>query len=952
MKHRLKYLTFALVVFTLLGIGIAAPAHAGAADLTPGGSCQLTPIGCKDPITNKPVEITKACPSSMRGFPTTRDPNLINLPMPDNNFVQCEINWAKANGAYVPGMPENGGGSAGVADYCHRNFTSTYLTRCNNGYADGAGAECGKDDVCKVGAYARIQLDKQGQNNSTLNPATNAAQEYCDGKTGKAHKACIAGYQGQVNGKDKDEACKNLDGDLLATCQSAWTKAKSDADGGGDDAQIGCEANVNPLSWVVCPVISMMSAAIGATDNLISQQMVLPADDIFCLNSSGNKDTCDAYYSAWASFRNIALGLIVIATLIVVIAQAVGMDILDAYTIRKMLPRILVAAIAITLSWPLMNFAVTLSNNLGFAVRDLITAPFRELNNTVSFSGDWEAVFAGGGAALIGVVAGVAALGILLSYVATAGLAVLIAILVLVVRQIVIIAFVIISPIAIIAYVLPNTERIFRMWWESFSKALLMFPLIIAFIATGRVFSAVALSNSQSLLTQITALVAYFGPYFAIPLTFRMSGSIMGGVGNAINQRGQPAFARLSQYRKDKGAAKLKNARAGQLFNEDFGRFKYRGRETGIAKMANKLAVNVTDQDELLPYRLGKEREFKRGPLKGKRFKGVWGARGYSADLQDQLDNRAMDESSKLTQEIASKGGMHYEGWRGVAGDISSYKGSITRQRQDGSTYSVPVSQALTDAGFSAATPPSDINDFRRMGHILKQSDSDKERQGGNDILEHAGTLASAKRHPDMEYADTQVAGLLAMASAGRIEHEPGAAIANSIKKRVNPGVAQRALKSAQSAASRTERPDMRDGHAFILNANGEWESVFSEANHRSQTAYGNVKSIKGQAWSGAKAEAVTAAAPTIVAMAKGQAADGEDSIDPLDIEAVHEMIEQGIRNPYNDAGQRAEWRKIKEQANITSEDGPVYTADEARRLGLEQPPTPEPAPEPQQQHE
>jgi hypothetical protein len=69
----------------------------------------------------------------------------------------------------------------------------------------------------------------------------------------------------------------------------------------------------------------------------------------------------------------------VIAGLVVVIAQALGTELLDAYTLRKVLPRILIAAVGITLSWQLMEFFVTLTNDLGYGVRHLTSAPFGHL---------------------------------------------------------------------------------------------------------------------------------------------------------------------------------------------------------------------------------------------------------------------------------------------------------------------------------------------------------------------------------------------------------------------------------------------------------------------------------------------------------------------------------------------------------------------------------------------
>lgn len=370
--------------------------------------------------------------------------------------------------------------------------------------------------------------------------------------------------------------------------QDAWDKAVKDAGlgdtvagagpsgggGGGGASDLGCEGTANPLSWIICPVVNdLLVPAIEKTDALITQQMVVPTQDIFC----ANQDKCDDYYSAWAHFRDIALGLLVAVAMVVIVAEGIGMEILDAYTIRKVLPRLLVAAICITLSWPLMNFAVTLSNNLGFGVRDLIVAPFHNLSDTINLNifGSGAGNLIGGFVALLigGAVVLIAGLGILLSYLATAGLAVLVAILVLVLRQLVIIMLVIVSPVAILAYVLPNTQRVYKVWWDTFLKTLLMFPMIAALIATGRVFSAVALSgNEGNLFDQIIGFVAYFGPYFMIPLTFRFAGGIMSGVGNFVNSRAQPGFQRLSQFRGNRMKSRAEDAFVhGKLLNDTRG---------------------------------------------------------------------------------------------------------------------------------------------------------------------------------------------------------------------------------------------------------------------------------------------------------------------------------------------------------------------------------------------
>lgn len=402
-------------------------------------------------------------------------------------------------------------------------------------------------------------LQKQGEASVACKKAANndsgdikyCAEFFVDGyhnPTKDASTFCLtAGDQGLCTaGFTAGQNVKKTADKQAATNQSSTTST-SNTDTSNIE-KLSCDYTSSTISWLVCPMVDAMVKFIGAADNIITSQLSVNTNDIFCDNSSysdaaSNPKTCEDYYNAWKSFRNIALGLMLIAGLVILIAQALGLEILDAYTIRKTLPRLLIAAVAITLSWPLMQFGITLANDLGYGIRTLIYQPFSNLNNEIkfTFSGGAGAVFLAGGA--------VAAFGILglLSYAATAALAVFVAILVLVIRQVAITVMVILAPVAIVCYILPNTQRVYKLWWESFSKALLMFPLIAAFIAAGRVFSAIALQGGT--ISQMVGFVAYFAPYFLIPLTFRMAGSFMAQVGGFVNDRGRGGFDRLSKFR-------------------------------------------------------------------------------------------------------------------------------------------------------------------------------------------------------------------------------------------------------------------------------------------------------------------------------------------------------------------------------------------------------------------
>jgi hypothetical protein len=326
----------------------------------------------------------------------------------------------------------------------------------------------------------------------------------------------------------------------------------------------------NPLNWLLCGAIDGMSDIIGFADSAITSQLSVGtsnnSDDpnqIFCDSNTPTSDdqTCQAYHSAWSNFRDIALGLMVIAGLVILISQALGMEILDAYTIRKTLPRLLIAAIAITLSWQLMGFFVQLTNDLGYGVRALIYYPFTSaglIHDRLTL----DSGFSANGVSLLALIGGLALgpFGIL-SLAATGALALLIAFFVLVLRQIAIIVLVIVAPIAIFAYILPNTQNIWKLWWDSFSRALLMFPLIAAFIAAGHVFSLIAVSGTDpSPLDIFAGFVAYFAPYFLIPATFKLAGGAVRQIGGFVNDRSRGGFDRLRNFRANQTKRRMGNA--------------------------------------------------------------------------------------------------------------------------------------------------------------------------------------------------------------------------------------------------------------------------------------------------------------------------------------------------------------------------------------------------------
>lgn len=376
--------------------------------------------------------------------------------------------------------------------------------------------------------------------NSTTDTAEKGTWTLLSGLFGDARKCTPATSQLAVANPEKGPA-----------------KLNKTSTGGGDastDPNLDCNVKLtNPLSWVLCPLIKMATSVIDGLDKAINGWLTVDQNKIFeedCSNG-GNQDckTAAAYHSAWGTFRDFALALLVIFGLIMVISQALGLEIFDAYTVKKVMPRLVVAIIGIALSWELMRFFIITTNNVGLGLRQVIYYPFKDFPQQQLQLGAGSSVAVGilGGTAIAAM--GFLALG---SFALTAMLAVAVAFFVLIIRQLLIVMLILFAPIAIACYVLPNTNKVWKIWYESFSKALLMFPIIVAFLSLGRVFAVTSIGGNISAapaISQLVGFAAYFLPYFTIPLTFRFAGGALGTLGNFVNDRNKGVFDRLKKYR-------------------------------------------------------------------------------------------------------------------------------------------------------------------------------------------------------------------------------------------------------------------------------------------------------------------------------------------------------------------------------------------------------------------
>ncbi|HET6864207.1 MAG TPA: hypothetical protein VFH37_03360 [Candidatus Saccharimonadales bacterium] len=308
--------------------------------------------------------------------------------------------------------------------------------------------------------------------------------------------------------------------------------------GNTSDTASSC-TNDATLSWIVCPVVNGLSKSADTMNSFVESQ----------LNFSVKENLSDSVHKAWTIFRTLTSIIIVIVMLVMVFSQAVGGGPFDAYTVRKLLPKLVAAIILMQISWPICIYIISLANDAGQAIGQLMAAPFGgphalELGALLQ---RWNTA----GAAVVGlvttggVIAAIVAGGFLIELgwplLILAILLIFIAIVVdfavLLIRNALIVLLVMTAPLAAIAFVMPGLDNYWKKWKENFIRVLFFFPLVIALIYGGRIFAwIVAGLGTPGPLDLIMILAGFFGPYFFLPKAFKWAGPGVAIAADAINK--------------------------------------------------------------------------------------------------------------------------------------------------------------------------------------------------------------------------------------------------------------------------------------------------------------------------------------------------------------------------------------------------------------------------------
>lgn len=437
--------------------------------------------------------------------------------------------------------------------------------------------------------FVGIEGFRFGEDGSTLDGGDTAC---CGDGAGRSKKGYIPFEDGDYNidtlalmkaikhegdpGVDEGESFDEENEEVAAAVEAGTASLTGDAigDGDGEDAP-SCASSEGGIGWIICPVANWMIAKLTDFKNVTLNNLLEVNVEPFRNGSNPLRETFN-------NVLTIANVLFVLVFIFIIIAQTTFTNI-DAYTIKKILPRLVIGVIATQLSFFLVGILVDISNVLGKGVGSLVSSVGG--GGSGAFSGSIEFL---GGSTIEDLGAGLAVGGFLIWLLITTLPAILIIalaiMLTLIFRQAIISILIVVAPLAFVSWILPNTEKYFKMWVNTLAKVLLMFPLIMLLISAGQLTGSLltsgdvlshdaADSDVAKSLQAFGSLILTFAPYALIPYTFKFAGGAMGAIAGKINAAGakggvgvtKKIASKQNEYRKKTaaGATRLGSMRRG-----------------------------------------------------------------------------------------------------------------------------------------------------------------------------------------------------------------------------------------------------------------------------------------------------------------------------------------------------------------------------------------------------
>ena len=310
----------------------------------------------------------------------------------------------------------------------------------------------------------------------------------------------------------------------------------------GDAKQSYCQENGGFLSWMLCPAIADGAATAGGLLGFITSLTTVHTSII---EQFSKQDS--SIYKAWSAFRNIANIGFVIMLLVVVFSQVTNIGISN-YNIKKILPKLIITAILVNFSYLIMGVLIDLSQIAGNGIEALIksvAADGMDANasarasatiSTIAGAVTGVAGAAGVGAIALGVIGGPAIILSVVMFIITSLISIFFGFVMLTIRQAAIIMAIVLAPLMMVLYALPNTSTITKKYISTVKALLMLYPMFIFATSAGALASSIIIGTSTDLLMIIVGGLLNVLPYFAIPSLTSKSLAGLGAITGAFDK--------------------------------------------------------------------------------------------------------------------------------------------------------------------------------------------------------------------------------------------------------------------------------------------------------------------------------------------------------------------------------------------------------------------------------
>ena len=336
----------------------------------------------------------------------------------------------------------------------------------------------------------------------------------------------------------------------------------------------GTSCDVQGIGWFICPVSNWLADGIDFMYSAL--QEFLKTKPLETTNQNSG------IYLAWVIMRNISNVAFIVAFLVIIYSQLTSVGISN-YGVKKMIPRLVIAAVLVNLSFTICAILLDLSNIAGYAFQDA----FMGIKNTISTVGEntstwtWSEVIStalSNGALAVG--AGYAVslaltteiLPMLVPAATLAGLTLLFILLIMAARQALIIILIIVSPLAFVCYLLPGTEKWFKKWRDLFFTMLVFFPAFAVVFGGAQLAGILIIQNasgSNGAIMHVLGMLVQIIPLAITPLIMKFSGGVLGKFAGFVNDKNKGLYDRSNNWSKDRRET-IKNKK---LANPNMARF-------------------------------------------------------------------------------------------------------------------------------------------------------------------------------------------------------------------------------------------------------------------------------------------------------------------------------------------------------------------------------------------